>query len=205
MQESIKALVVGSHDVTLSAIAIVVFCLTIVGKLALWFYCRQFSEESESVAAYAQDHFNDCVSNTPAFILAFVASAKPALWWLDASAALCVSLYILHTWVSTARENVSILMGASPPPEVLRKLTYLALVHCEEQVLAVDTVRAITFGGAENLQVDVDIVLPEDMPLKEAHDIGESLQIKLEQLPDVARAYVHLDYEFHHAPEHKAL
>jgi hypothetical protein len=30
-------------------------------------------------------------------------------------------------------------------------------------------------------------------------------QIKLERLPEVARAYVHLDYEFDHAPEHKAL
>ena len=31
---------------------------------------------------------------------------------------------------------------------------------------------------------------------------GEALQIKLEQLPEVARAYVHLDYETTHAPEH---
>ena len=32
---------------------------------------------------------------------------------------------------------------------------------------------------------------------------GESLQIKLELLPEVSRAYVQLDYETTHVPEHK--
>ena len=46
-------------------------------------------------------------------------------------------------------------------------------------------------------------MLPEEMPLREAHDIGESLQIKLELLDEVERAFVHLDWEFEHKPEHK--
>lgn len=61
--------------------------------------------------------------------------------------------------------------------------------------------RAYTFG--HNWFVEVDVVLPEEMSLRTAHDIGESLQIKLERLPDVARAFVHLDYETSHRPEHK--
>ena len=66
---------------------------------------------------------------------------------------------------------------------------------------AVDTVRAYHFGN--QLLVEVDIVLPKGMPLKQTHDIGESLQIKLESLDEVERAFVHLDWEFEHAPEHK--
>jgi divalent metal cation (Fe/Co/Zn/Cd) transporter len=42
------------------------------------------------------------------------------------------------------------------------------------------------------------------MPLSKAHDIGEALQEKLEQLPEVERAFVHVDFEFTHRPEHKA-
>lgn len=48
----------------------------------------------------------------------------------------------------------------------------------------------------------MDIELPEDMPLWEAHNIGETLQNKLEALPEVERAYVHLDFECDHKPEH---
>ena len=32
---------------------------------------------------------------------------------------------------------------------------------------------------------------------------GVHLQIKLERLPDIARAFVHIDYETSHEPEHK--
>ena len=43
------------------------------------------------------------------------------------------------------------------------------------------------------------------MKLRESHDIGESLQLKIERLPEVERAFVHLDYEWEHDPysEHK--
>jgi divalent metal cation (Fe/Co/Zn/Cd) transporter len=38
--------------------------------------------------------------------------------------------------------------------------------------------------------------------LRATHDVAEELQIKLESLPDVERAYVHVDYETTHKPEH---
>jgi divalent metal cation (Fe/Co/Zn/Cd) transporter len=49
----------------------------------------------------------------------------------------------------------------------------------------IDTVRAFHFGTS--YFVEIDIVLPENMPLKEAHDIGEELQKKIEDLPEVER------------------
>jgi len=49
----------------------------------------------------------------------------------------------------------------------------------------------------------VDIILPVEMRLREAHDIAEDLQINYEKLPAVARSYVHIDYEYTHRPEHK--
>lgn len=44
--------------------------------------------------------------------------------------------------------------------------------------------------------------MPEDITLRESHDVAEELQIKLESLPGVERAYVHVDYETEHKPEH---
>lgn len=39
--------------------------------------------------------------------------------------------------------------------------------------------------------------------MEEAHDIGEALQDKIEMLENVERAWVHIDYEYSHKPEHK--
>ncbi|KAG0166010.1 hypothetical protein DFQ30_007692 [Apophysomyces sp. BC1015] len=66
-------------------------------------------------------------------------------------------------------------------------------------VQQVDTCRAYYAGN--NLFVEVDIVLPPETPLRESHDIGEELQIKLESVPSVERAFVHVDYETSHKPE----
>lgn len=97
-------------------------------------------------------------------------------------------------------ENVRSLIGRTAPPEFLSKLIYLVWNHHEE-IKHIDTVRAYTIGS--HYFVEVDIVLPEDMRLSEAHNIGEMLQEKLEQLPQVERAFVHTDFEFSHRPEHK--
>lgn len=61
------------------------------------------------------------------------------------------------------------------------------------------------FAFACMLPPKIDIVLPRDMDLHLAHDIGETLQQKLESLQEVERAFVHLDYECTHNPqlEHK--
>jgi hypothetical protein len=50
------------------------------------------------------------------------------------------------------------------------------------------------------LTVEVDVVMEQDQPLKIVHDVSEHLQKKLEQLPSVERAFVHVDYEVSHKP-----
>ena len=67
-------------------------------------------------------------------------------------------------------------------------------------ILSLDTVRA--WHSGPRLIVEVDIVMDERQSLKETHDVAESLQMKLESLPNIERCYVHVDYETSHAPEH---
>lgn len=67
-------------------------------------------------------------------------------------------------------------------------------------IMAIDTVRAYYSGP--RLIVEVDIVMDADDTLRHTHDTAEALQIKLEGLPNVERAYVHVDFETSHAPEH---
>lgn len=110
-----------------------------------------------------------------------------------------LALYTIRTWSKTVLENVSSLVGKTAPPDYLQKLTYLCWNH-HSAIRHIDTVRAYTFGC--NYFVEVDIVLPSDMSVQESHDIGEALQEKLESLSDIERAFVHIDYEYTHRPEH---
>ena len=102
----------------------------------------------------------------------------------------------------TGFEQVKMLSGSTADPDFIGEITYLIYNH-HEKIVAIDTIRA--YYIAYKYQVEVDIVLPPTMQLQEAHDIGESLQTKIESLDVVERAFVHLDYESEHsaAMEHK--
>ncbi|KAF8975423.1 hypothetical protein BGZ46_009139 [Entomortierella lignicola] len=150
-----------------------------------------------SASILAQDHRNDLAVN--GFGL-FASLMSRLCWWLDPAGAIIVALIILRSWVWTAYEQVQLIVGKTADPAFLKKLTYIALTH-HRKILQVDTCTAYHAGN--NLFVEVDVVMAPDTPLIESHDISEGLQIKLESLPNVERAFVHVDYETSHAPEHR--
>lgn len=168
-----------------------------VVKLILWLYCR--SSRNKIVRAYADDHHFDVVTNVVGLVAAIL--GDKFYWWIDPIGAILLAIYTISNWSRTVMENAVSLVGQSAPPEVLQKLTYLVIRH--PGIQRIDTVRAYTFGVL--YFVEVDIELPEELPLKEAHAIGETLQIKLEKLSEVERAFVHLDFECDHKPEHSVL
>ncbi|XWS52416.1 hypothetical protein CRYUN_Cryun11dG0069100 [Craigia yunnanensis] len=175
---------------------IIMLSATVV-KLALWIYCK--SSSNKIVRAYAKDHYFDVVTNVVGLLAAVL--GDKFYWWIDPAGAIALAIYTILNWSGTVMENAVSLVGQSAPPEFLQKLTYLVIRH--PQVKRIDTVRAYTFGVL--YFVEVDIELPEDLPLKEAHTIGETLQIKIEKLPEVERAFVHLDFECEHKPEHSVV
>ncbi|XP_051133802.1 metal tolerance protein 10-like isoform X2 [Andrographis paniculata] len=166
-------------------------------KFMLMLYCHKFS--NGIVRAYAQDHFFDVITNSIGLVTAILAARFS--WCIDPTGALIIAIYTISTWTKIVIEQVRSIIGRAAPPEYLAKLTYLIWNH-DREIKHIDTVRAYTFGS--HYFVEVDIVLPGNMPLSQAHNIGEMLQEKLEQLPDVERAFVHIDFEFTHRPEHSS-
>lgn len=197
LAESIKALINPPAQTDIPMLWVVVGGTVgvVLMKLALFLYCR--GSLNPAVRAFALDHLNDVLVNGIGLGGALL-GAKVATYW-DPVIAISLSCWVVWSWGGQAREHILNLVGRSAPPELLQKLTFLAYHH-DLRVRYIDTVRAYTFGST--FIAEVDIVLPADMSLREAHDIGESLQMKFEMLPEVARAFVHLDHEATHAPEH---
>ncbi|XP_060066683.1 uncharacterized protein LOC132546968 [Ylistrum balloti] len=188
---------------------IVITLSAVVSKLVLFLLCRRI--RSPSVLALSQDHRNDVVSNSFALIFGYLGSqqllnktGEYGLVYMDPIGAMLISVYIIISWCITGYTQIKHLTGHTAKPDFLKKLTWICVNH-HPKLLFVDTVRAFHFGS--NFLVEVDIVLPEEMKLVEAHDIGETLQKKLERLSEVERAFVHLDYEYEHKPssEHKTV
>ena len=195
--EGIRQLIGDAHTHHLEHLVMTIGIMigVIVLKFFLFLFCR--NSKSSSVQAYAQDHRNDVVTNSIGLTAALIGDRM--YFWVDPLGAILLATYIVINWSQTAMENIRSMVGMSAPPDFLAKLTYLAWNHHPDIVL-IDTIRAYTFGP--KYFVEVDIVLEEDMPLRRAHDIGEELQNRIERLEDVERAFVHLDFETEHQPEH---
>ncbi len=199
--ESIKSLTQRTAVEGLTPLLGGILAFVVVSKLILFVLCWLVlrTRNSPTLEALMQDHRNDFLTNSFGVGMVLLAFYVPAAWFMDATGAIGMSAYVMLTWVRTGWHHVEMLSGQTASPQFLSQLTFLCWNH-SAKMIAIDTVRAfhLSFG----FLVEIDIVLPEEMSLREAHDIGESLQWKIEALPEVERAFVHLDYEVEHKPEH---
>lgn len=191
---SVEEIATNSANPNINFFSGAIIGLTIVLKGILFVLCVKV--DSASVQALATDHRNDVASNIATLIFGLLGTYVVGV--LDPIGALLLSIYIIVNWVLVAREQMINLIGHRADRRFISKITYIAKEH-NEKILQVDTVQAYTFGI--NYLVEVHIVLSPEMKLQESHDIGESLQLKLESLKEVERAFVHCDFEYIHNPE----
>ncbi|GME33782.1 putative cation diffusion facilitator 1 protein [Neofusicoccum parvum] len=166
-------------------------------KLALFLYCWALKDIYSQVHMLWEDHRNDLFINGFG-ILTSVGGSK-LRWYIDPIGAIALSCLIAALWSKTMYEEFQFLIGVSADVTTQQHMTYVAMMH-SDLVLKVDTVRA--YHSGPRLVAEVDVVMDRGLTLQEAHDCAEALQVKLEQLPNVERAFVHVDYETTHKPEH---
>ncbi|RYP57745.1 hypothetical protein DL769_009305 [Monosporascus sp. CRB-8-3] len=167
-------------------------------KLALFLYCWGIKDNYSQVDILWQDHRNDLLIN--GFGVMTSVGGSKLVWWLDPMGAIILSLLISGIWLRTAFQEFMLLVGVVASVETQQLITYVCLTHSPDSILGIDTVRV--YHSGPRLIAEVDIVMNPDASLRATHDVAEELQFKLEDLPDIERAYVHVDYETSHKPEH---
>ena len=177
-----------------SVIAVsVAFCT----KLALFLYCWALRNQYSQIRILWEDHRNDLFINGFG-VLTSVGGSK-LVWWIDPMGAIILSVLISCLWLHTAYSEFQLLIGITADTETQQLITYVSMTH-SEKIRQIDTVRA--WHSGPRLVVEVDVVMDPEESLRVSHDVAEELQMKLESLPDVERAYVHVDFETTHKPEH---
>jgi cation diffusion facilitator family transporter len=177
-----------------SVIAVAVAFTT---KLGLFLYCWALKDKYSQINILWQDHRNDLLINGFG-ILTSVGGSK-LRWWIDDMGAIILSCTISAIWLHTAFSEFLLLVGVTASVETQQLITYVCLTH-SPAIEGIDTVRV--YHSGPRLIAEVDVVMNADASLRDTHDVAEELQQKLEDLPDVERAYVHVDYETTHKPEH---
>jgi len=198
--ESVQRLVThnGSDLNTLHIPSLVAVGAALGVKALLFLYCLSLRKKSSQVHVLWEDHRNDIVINTFAILMS--AGGSRLRWWLDPMGGALISLGVIAAWIKTIYEQFALLAGKSAPHKFLQLITYKAMTFSEE-IEGIDTVRA--YHSGPDYFVEVDVIMPGNTELWKAHDIAQQLQDQLEELPRVERAFVHVDHESTHRPEHR--
>ncbi|KAI0714832.1 CDF manganese transporter [Earliella scabrosa] len=164
-------------------------------KFVLFVYCFSLRKRSSQVQVLWEDHRNDLWIN--GFGVLMSAGGSKIIWYLDPLGAMLIAAGVILSWAHTIHGQFELLAGKSAPREFLQLLIYKAITFADE-IEKIDTVRA--YHSGPDYFVELDVVMNADTPLWKAHDISEELQEKIEALPGVERAFVHVDHETHHTP-----
>ncbi|KAB8349433.1 hypothetical protein FH972_023460 [Carpinus fangiana] len=195
--EACQRLAGKDHTVVqLTIPAIAIMATTVLIKGACWAWCRLI--RNSSVQALAQDAITDVVFNTFSIIFPLVGFATRT-WWLDPLGGLLLSAYVIINWAMTSKTHILNLTGQGASKDERNILLYLTMrfAHTIKSIQGLSA-----YHAGDKLNVEVDIVLDEEMSLRDSHDLGESLQYVLESVPGVERAFVHADYLSVNIPTH---
>ncbi|GAA5884236.1 hypothetical protein JCM6882_002190 [Rhodosporidiobolus microsporus] len=197
---SIQDLARHNTDKELHIPALVVVGIAFATKLALFLYCFSIRSKNSQVRVLWEDHRNDLFIN--GFGLFTSAAGAKIQWWIDPAGAMIISLFLIYAWGNTSATNFGYLAGKAAPNEFVNLVTYKAMTFAS-QIEQIDSVQA--YHNGPRFVVEVDLVMKGETTLLVAHDVSQALQDKLEELPQVDRAYVHVDHEVSHKPEHRKL
>ncbi|KAH7930436.1 CDF manganese transporter [Leucogyrophana mollusca] len=198
--ESIRSLMSQDTDKAFHLSSILAVAAALAVKFVLFLYCYSLRSKSSQVHVLWEDHRNDLFIN--GFGILMSAGGSRLRWWLDPAGAIIIGAGVIIAWGRTVYEQFGLLAGKSAPHEFLQLIIYKAMTFSDE-IMQIDTVRA--YHSGPDYFVEVDIVMDATTPLWKAHDISQQLQDKIEVLPNVERAFVHVDHETTHAPEHRKM
>jgi len=188
-------------DLVLSGVVLWSMVFGFTAKLGLYIYCTRVYRMTgnDSVKAVALDHLNDVFSILSATLAAVSSYYSSRLVWVDPVSAIAISIYIIREWWETAEDQAHMLVGKAAGKDFLESVREIVNKH--HGAMRADIIRAYHFGP--KLLVEVEVILPPDMSLRETHDIGMELQHKIEAIDEVERAFVHMDYVERDYDEHR--
>ncbi len=142
---------------------------------------------SPGLSAAARDNLSDVFTTLAAFIGILGSNFISPL--LDPLAGLFVALWIFKNVWTTIKENIRYLTGAGADEDLRQRL-----VDTVQKIEGVENIHhIITDYAGPKLVVEMHINADGELSLHRSHAICDQATAELEKLPEVDRAYVHVE------------
>lgn len=173
-----------------ATLALIAAIISLIVKEGMYWYTRFAAKKINSGAlmADAWHHRSDALSSIGSFI--GILGSMLGFPILDPLASLVICAFIIKASIDIFIDSARKLTDEACDEETERKIHSLILE--QEGVLEIDTLKTRKFGN--KFYIDVEIRVPSDSSLKEAHSIAQNVHDTLEaMLPDVKHCMVHVN------------
>ena len=188
MISSVKK-IISPETIEFSWLSVGILAASILVKAYMYFYNRRTAKKIDSVSmmATAKDSLTDCIA-TFAALFAIIAGR---LWNLkiDGWCGAVVSLFVLYSGFSAARETISPLLGQPPKKELVDEIE--ATVTAHEEILGIHDLMVHDYGPGRMI-MSLHAEVPSDGSVLELHDIIDNIERELKEKFD-CEAIVHMD------------
>jgi cation diffusion facilitator family transporter len=158
-------------------------------KSGMFFLIRNIAHRvsSPTLETVAQDNLSDVLTSIAAFLGVLGSTLIHPL--SDPIAGSLVSLWILRAAWNAWKENLRYLTGGGAPPELREEI-----MHITMSIPGVRGVhQIITEYAGTRLVADLHVDVDGSLAITEAHRISNTVQEELEALPEIDRAYIHIE------------
>ena len=189
-RDSVERLL-GGETLEVNMIMLGVTMVSIIAKEGMFRYSVHVGRKlnSQILIADAYHHRSDVLSSVA--VLIGLLLQKFGFSRGDALAGLVVAVFLVKVSFEIILENVGYLTGRAPPFEICDEIKKRAL--SVPNVLGIHDLRAHYVGS--KLHVELHIEVPDGLDLKEAHDISEEVKRRIEEMPEVDVAFIHVDIQ----------
>lgn len=188
MLSSVKK-IITPEAVEFSWLSIGILIASILVKAYMFFYNRSIAKKIDSVTmkATAQDSLTDCIA-TFAALAAIIAGR---IWnvKIDGWCGALVSLFVLYSGFSAAKDTISPLLGQPPEKELVDDIESTVMAH--DQILGIHDLLVHDYGPGR-MMMSLHAEVPSDGSVLELHDLIDNIERELKEKFH-CEAVVHMD------------
>lgn len=181
--------IISPSGIALDHITLIILAVSLLIKLYMYFYNKNIGKaiNSASMLATAQDSISDVVATSG--VLAAILITRFTSFNADGICAAIVSIFIIYTGFTSARQSATLLIGKAPSKEFIKELESIVLSH-----KGVSGLHDISYHdyGPERKMVTLHAEMSSEYDINAAHDLIDIIERELLERLGV-EAVVHID------------
>ena len=189
---ALKNIINGTYNsiTTPGVFALVAAIISIITKEAMYWYTRHYAKKIDSSAlmADAWHHRSDALSSIGALIGIFFARIGYPI--MDSVASIVIFIFIVKASIDIFMDATNKVVDHSCDEEFEKEIYDYVINY--KNIKDIDLLKTRLFGN--KIYIDLEICLDENLTLKKAHEIAESLHDDIEnKYEDVKHVMVHVN------------